>query len=62
MGDDDASLLQGSEQQQDIDNRNDDDDCTHDDLRTLKEQSPFTEYFRLTLPMDDDYNEPLDDD
>jgi hypothetical protein len=65
MGEDDASLLQGydNEQQQDIDSRNDDDDCTHDDLRTLKEQSPFTEYFRtaLTSPVDDDENEPVPD-
>jgi hypothetical protein len=35
----------------------------HDDLRTLKQQSPFTQYFNtcLTTPVEDDDNEPFAD-
>ncbi len=38
-----------SDQQQDIDDRNEDDNWSADDVRTLRQQSPFTQYFRQAL-------------
>ena len=47
LGVQDYLLLQGydSEQEDVINDRVDEDDCSPDDVKTLKEQSPFTEFF-----------------
>jgi hypothetical protein len=44
-----------NDQRQDIDDRNEDENWSENCVRTLKEQSPFTQHFRqaLTTPVDD---------
>ena len=45
-----------NDQLQEIDYRNEEENCSGNDVRTLKQQSPFTEHFKqaLTTPVDDE--------
>lgn len=49
MGENEAMLLQDydDDQQRDTNDRNDDDDWGPDDVRTLKQQSPFTDFLQF---------------